>query len=206
MLGASVSVIPKPGKDKQQCASYRPISLLNINFKLFTWVLASRLSPLMPGLIDPDQAGFVPGRQCSDNTKHVLLIIGKAQRFVMERLILSMDAETVFDRVNWKFLKTTLQHFGFPERFIAWIFSGYTDPVAAVRVNGYTSPTISYTERDAPRVSPLPITFCLIYGANGPAHQGQSIPLWNSLWRTHRHRSRQCYQNWNTSPGLQDLR
>lgn len=68
-------VLPKPGKNKKQCGSYRPISLLNVGIKLFTSILAARLGPLKLGLIAPDQAGFVPHRQCSNNTKQVLHLI-----------------------------------------------------------------------------------------------------------------------------------
>ncbi|KAJ1123901.1 hypothetical protein NDU88_002368 [Pleurodeles waltl] len=63
MLEATIAVIHKPGKDPEECASYRPISLLNIDAKLFIGILAHRLNPYMPGFIDPDQAGFIPHRQ-----------------------------------------------------------------------------------------------------------------------------------------------
>lgn len=43
-LKAHVSIIPKEGKDSTSCSSYRPISLLNIDLKLFTKILASRLA------------------------------------------------------------------------------------------------------------------------------------------------------------------
>lgn len=42
-LQAQISVIPKEGKDLAQCGSYRPISLLNTDLKLFTKIIASIL-------------------------------------------------------------------------------------------------------------------------------------------------------------------
>ncbi|KAJ1153518.1 hypothetical protein NDU88_006277 [Pleurodeles waltl] len=50
MKEVAIVVIPKPGKDPKQCALYRPISLPNIDIKLFTSVHAARLNLLMPGL------------------------------------------------------------------------------------------------------------------------------------------------------------
>ncbi|KAJ1130103.1 hypothetical protein NDU88_008459, partial [Pleurodeles waltl] len=74
--------------DPEECASYRPISLLNIDAKLFTGILAHRLNPYMPGLVDPDQSGFIPHRQCGDNTKRLLHLLDKTDRSRREALFL----------------------------------------------------------------------------------------------------------------------
>lgn len=66
-LLASVTLIPKEGKDRTLCSSYRPISLLNADTKLYAKVLALRLKEKMSYLIHPDQVGFVPGREGRDN-------------------------------------------------------------------------------------------------------------------------------------------
>lgn len=47
-LQVHVTVIPKDSKDPAQFASYRPISLLNVDLKIFTKILANRLLPHMP--------------------------------------------------------------------------------------------------------------------------------------------------------------
>lgn len=102
-LQAQISVIPKDGKDPTQCGSYRPISLLNTDLKLFTKIIASRLQQHLPQLIHLDQVGFVPTREARDNTTKVLNIY-------MANLTktLSTDAEKAFDHVNWDFMFATL--------------------------------------------------------------------------------------------------
>ncbi|KAJ1181230.1 hypothetical protein NDU88_006439 [Pleurodeles waltl] len=139
MLDATIAVIHKPGKDPEECASYRPISLLNIDAKLFTGILAHRLNYYMPGLIDPDQAGFIPHRQCSDNTKRLLHLLDKTDCSCREALFLSIDAEKVFDRVHWPYLFKVLERFGLGPGFMTWIRCIYQSPSAAVRVNGTLS-------------------------------------------------------------------
>lgn len=62
-LLAHVSVIPKEGKDPSVCRSYQPISLFNLDLKLFTQILASQLQPLLPQLVHLDQVGFISSKR-----------------------------------------------------------------------------------------------------------------------------------------------
>ncbi|XP_053571569.1 uncharacterized protein LOC128661325 [Bombina bombina] len=54
-LEASIITIPKPGKNPEFCESYRPISLINGDVKLYAKILASRLNKILPVLVHPDQ-------------------------------------------------------------------------------------------------------------------------------------------------------
>ncbi len=64
---AIISVIPKGSKDRLDCANYRPISVLNLDYKLFTSIIAKRLEKILPRVINMDQTGFVLTRQTHDN-------------------------------------------------------------------------------------------------------------------------------------------
>ena len=134
---AIISAIPKEGKDKTECASYRPISVLNIDYKMFTSIMARRLEKFMTKLIHIDQTGFIHQRQTQDNIRRTLHIMNHIAKNGMEATVISIDAEKAFDFVSWDFLYKTLHRFGFHARIIKTIQSLYNNPTARVKVNGY---------------------------------------------------------------------
>ena len=57
-----ISLIPQKDKNKAILENLRPISLLNVDYKLLTKVLANRLEKVLPKIINSDQTGYVTGR------------------------------------------------------------------------------------------------------------------------------------------------
>lgn len=78
-LMASITVILKEGKE-ETCSSYRPISLLNADIKLYAKVLAGRLKGLMNTLVNPDQVGFTSKIEGRDNGVKTLLLLQKIKK------------------------------------------------------------------------------------------------------------------------------
>uniref|UniRef100_A0A8C5WG47 Reverse transcriptase domain-containing protein n=1 Tax=Leptobrachium leishanense TaxID=445787 RepID=A0A8C5WG47_9ANUR len=156
-LAATISLIPKPGKDPLLPSSYCPISLLNTDVKILARILATCLQRHLPSLIDSDQVGFIPGREAKDATTRVLNAILLAQRNETPFILLSTDAEKAFDRVLWPYLMRVLQRFGLGQDFLTWISSLYSSPTARVRVNGALTPSfpiLNGTRQGCP-LSPL---------------------------------------------------
>lgn len=97
---AFISVIPKEGKDRMECKAYRPISVLNTDYKLYATILTKRLETAMPLLIDEDQTGFIKNRQTQDNIRRALHTIEHINREKLSSMVLSFDAEKAFDSVG----------------------------------------------------------------------------------------------------------
>lgn len=140
---AIVSLIPKEGKDKVECGSYRPISILNVDYRLYTSIMARRMEEFLPHLIHNDQTGFIHKRQTQDNIRRTLHIMDYIQQHKERAMILSLDAEKAFDSVSWQYLYKVLVKFSFSESITSTIKALYDYPTARIKINGHLSKPIT---------------------------------------------------------------
>lgn len=123
-------VLLKEGKDPTLAQNYRPISLLNADVKILAKILANRLKHLMPHVVHPDQTGFIAGREARDNSLRAIHLIHWARTHPEPRpnLILSIDTEKAFDRVEWSFLMAVLQTLWLGPHMLTWMMALYSAP------------------------------------------------------------------------------
>jgi hypothetical protein len=109
---SKIALLPK-SEDRSRIQNFRPISLLNTPYKIIAKVYASRMKPLLHHWILPSQTGFVPNRGILDN----IFLAFEAMEWTMENKqdlsMLLLDFEKAYDRVNWTFLRQTMQKMGF---------------------------------------------------------------------------------------------
>ena len=127
------------GKDPTQCMAYRPISLLCQDMKILTSIIANRIQKHIKKLVKSDQTGFINKRYGTNNIRRALNLqqIGKDSK--TPSMLLSLDAEKAFDRVDWVFLEQTLNYMGFHDTFVKWVKIFYKNPKSRVRVTGHCS-------------------------------------------------------------------
>uniref|UniRef100_A0A8C5WBR9 Reverse transcriptase domain-containing protein n=1 Tax=Leptobrachium leishanense TaxID=445787 RepID=A0A8C5WBR9_9ANUR len=162
LLAATIVVIPKEGKDPSTCASYRPISLLNVDMKIYAKVLATRMSRYLPSLVHPDQVVFFRSRGAPDNIRRTVNLLSIAHATKQPSLLLSLDAEKAFDRVDWTYLWEVLRRFGVGDEMIGGIRALYTSPTASVTTMGGRSrpfDILNGTRQGCP-LSPLLFALC----------------------------------------------
>ena len=64
-----ITLIPKEDGSLLELSNWRPITLLNVDFKIAAKAIAKRLEPILPNLIHPDQTSFVKGRYIGENIR-----------------------------------------------------------------------------------------------------------------------------------------
>lgn len=136
---ALIVVIHKTGKPTDQCSSYRPISLINLDAKILTKILAMRLGSVILSLVGTDQSGFMPGKTTDINLRRLYTNLQIRHDNRGRRVVAALDNEKAFDSVEWSFMFAVLTRLGFPQNFLTWLHLIYLKPTARVRVNGYIS-------------------------------------------------------------------
>ena len=126
-------------KDRSDISNYRPITLLNTDYKLLTKTLALQLMNHIKNLIHPDQAGFIPGRSIFDHIKLAEAIICYAEIAEENGAIVALDQEKAYDKIDHDYLWDTLRSFNLPEPFIKTIRELYLSASTTIAVNGILS-------------------------------------------------------------------
>ena len=105
-----LSIIPKKDKDLRYLKNWRPLSLLNTDYKILTKLLANRMQKVLDEIISHDQSGYIKGRYIGENIRVISDMIALANDNNKYAGIMALlDFEKAFDTISWRFLENTLK-------------------------------------------------------------------------------------------------
>ena len=118
---ALTKLIEKKGRKKRTTKNWRPISLLNVDYKIISKVFSARLKKVPPLLISSQQTANAANGCISESTRLISDLVDVTEKFKTKGYLVTIQIKKAFNSVDRSFLITTLEKFGFGTNFIDWI-------------------------------------------------------------------------------------
>ena len=117
--------------------------MLNTDYKLASKVITEHLKSVMSSIAHHDQTCSVPGRTIFSNLQLVHGVLDMIDKTNETGILVTLDQEKAFDRVDHEFLMRLLSKFGFGPTFCGWVSLFYNNVFSRVICNGQLSKPIS---------------------------------------------------------------
>ena len=125
-------------EDKKYPKNYRPVALLNVDYKILSKLLTCDLNPHLDHIISEDQY-CMKGRNIGDLIHLIQSVIHYTQNSNSDAFLAFLDFEKAFDSVNHEFTKQVMLKLGLPNSFVRWAMLAFTNTSACCIVNGRCS-------------------------------------------------------------------
>ena len=159
-----ITLIPKDESDLTVLNNWRPITLLNVDYKILARIIAKRVESKLSKLIHSDQTGFVKGRFIGQNVRLLNDLMEYTELKKVPGILLFIDFEKAFDTLEWHFIQRTLKFFNFGKNIQKWVSVLHTEAESGVINAGFMT---NYFKGSAPRMSSQPPLIYSIRGATG---------------------------------------
>ena len=136
---AVITLFEKRGKDRALLENWRPISLVNVDTKIMSKVIAARVKKVLPSIIHYNQTGYVKDRFIGEAIRSIFDIMDFTAKENIPGLLLFIDFQKAFDSVEWEFLIESLKKFNFGRDFLQWMKTFYNYIQSCVINNGISS-------------------------------------------------------------------
>ena len=134
-----ITLIPKGNKPRNFLNNWRPISLLNVSYKIAASCVANRIKNVISDLISPEQSGFIKGRYIGDSIRIIYDTMFNMDENNSPGILFAIDFQKAFDSISLSFIRKVLNLFNFGPSILQWFDAFYSNASSSVIVNGFTS-------------------------------------------------------------------
>ncbi|CAM2095894.1 unnamed protein product [Caretta caretta] len=138
-----LALLPKKG-DLRNLRNWRPVLFLSTDYKVVAKAISLWLGSMLADVVHPVQTYTVPGCSIFDNLYVVQDLLELRFRDGLSFALLSLDQEKAFDRVDHRYLLSTLQAFGFGPQFVGFLRVLYASAGCLVRPNWTLTELVSF--------------------------------------------------------------
>ena len=141
---AVIKLIQKKDREKRFIKNWRPISLLNIEYKIVSKALTARLEKVLPSLITYRQTAYIQNRCISETGRLISDILEIAKTLNPKGHLVTIDIEKAFDSLNHSSLMAVLKKIWFCPSFLEWIEAVLKNQESCVINTGTTTFILNY--------------------------------------------------------------
>ena len=131
-----ITCLPKEGKNLQLLNNWRPITILNVSYKIASACISNRIKSILHQLIHPNQSGFLSNRFIGLNLKLMYDILSYTDKENIPGMLVLVDFYKAFDSIAWEFIEKVLDFLNFGQYIKQWVKLFYTEIASCVMVNG----------------------------------------------------------------------
>ena len=134
-----ITLIDKKQADRTKLENWRPISLLNTDYKILSKVIAERIKKVLPFLVNENQVGYVKNRYIGEVIRTIDDVMDFTDEQNLPGLMVLIDFEKAFDTVDRSFIINLLDMYGFGPSLKRWVQLFFANNLACVCNNGFSS-------------------------------------------------------------------
>ncbi|KAG1665597.1 hypothetical protein FOA52_003244 [Chlamydomonas sp. UWO 241] len=137
-------------KNAADAANYRPLTMLDSDYRILAKVMATRWTPLLSAVVGPEQTAFLAGRRISDNICLTQMLPGLLAANAAEGVgptgaaLALLDFRKAYDTIDRGFLIAVMEAVGVGDGVLAWTRTILTHTYASAEVNGFISAPRKY--------------------------------------------------------------
>lgn len=136
MTQGIITLIFKEKGERSKLKFWRPITLLNLDYKYLMRMIANKMGPFLGCLINLDQACAIKDRFMEDQLIQIQDIYDYIEQFGGKAMITGLDLEAAFDKIDHDYMIRILEKFNFGQIIIRTIGTIYKNMYSAITING----------------------------------------------------------------------